>query len=254
MQTIDRIVTILERVSETPGGLTLSQLSNATGLAPATCHRLLKALSRSRLVDRDELTRCWRPGLGLVRIATSVSPTSGFGPLVDPVLVRMRERWQECFYLANLTDSEVVCVRTVETTDPNRMSVRVPLGRRMPLHAAASAKVILAHLTEEEAARLLEAGGTERITRFTMTSPAAVLADLAETRDRGYAICDQEMELGVAAYAAVISGPPGEAPRSLCVIGPRERLRARAREGMLDALVAAASDLSHGMQLPVVQT
>ncbi|MCW3014413.1 MAG: iclR [Solirubrobacterales bacterium] len=250
MQTIDRIVVIMERVAESPAGLTLSQLSSATGLAPATCHRLLTALGKRRLLDRDETTKRWRPGIGLVRIATSVSPSAGFGPLVDPVLATLRDRWQECFYLANLTDSEVVCVRTVETTDPNRMSVRVPLGRRMALHASAAAKAILADLTAEEARRLLEAATCERITRYTLETPEAVLEDLAATRDRGYAICDQEMELGVAAYAAVIAGPPGEAPRSLCVIGPRERLRARVREGMLDGLLAAAIDLSRAMQLP----
>jgi IclR family transcriptional regulator, acetate operon repressor len=247
VQTIERVVLILERVAEAPGGLTLSQLSSATGLAPATCHRLLKALDASGLVARDATTRRWRPGLGLVRIASSVSPSSGFGALAEPTLFALRDRWQECFYLANITDSEVVCVRTVETTDPNRMSVRVPLGRRMPLHAAASAKVILAHLTEDEARILLEAAGCPPITRFTLSSVAAVLADLKKVHDRGYAICDQEMELGVAAYATVISAPPGESPRSLCVIGPRERLRARAREGMIDALMVAAVDLSYAM-------
>lgn len=253
MQTIDRIVEIMERVSESPTGLTLSQLSGATGLAPATCHRLLKALGKSRLLDRDETTKRWRPGIGLVRIATSVSPSAGFGPLVDPLLTALRDRWQECFYLANLTDGQVVCVRSVETTDPNRMSVRVPLGRRMAIHASAAAKAILAELTAEEAGRLLGAAPCEPITRYTLRTPEAVIADLEVCRDRGYAICDQEMELGVAAYAAVIQGPPGEAPRSLCVIGPRERLRARAREGMIDALLQAAVDLSRTMQLPPPQ-
>lgn len=253
MKTINRIVLIMERVAESPQGLTLSQLSSTTGLAPATCHRLLTALGESRLLDRDVTTKRWRPGLGLVRIANSVSPTSGFGPLVDPVLADLRDRWQECFYLANLTDSQVVCVRTIETTDPHRISVRVPLGRRMPLHAAASAKAILADLRPEAATALLDAAGCEPITRFSLTSTQAVLDDLETVRDRGYAVCDQEMEPGVAAYAAVIAAPPGEAPRSLCVIGPRERLRARAREGMIDGLLAAAIDLSRTMQLPVPQ-
>lgn len=244
MQTIDRIVVIMERVAESPSGLTLSQLSRATGLAPATCHRLLSALGESRLLERDESTKRWRPGIGLVRIATSVSPSAGFGPLVDPVLNDLRDRWQECFYLANLTDGDVVCVRTAETTNPHRMSVSVPLGRRMALHASAAAKAILAELAEDEARVLLAASSLERLTRFTLTSPSEVMEDLIVTRDRGYALCDQEMEMGVSAYAAVIARPPGEAPRSLCVIGPRERLRARCREGMIDALIAAAADLS----------
>lgn len=251
MQTIDRIVVIMERVAESPSGLTLSELSRSTGLAPATCHRLLGALNESRLLERDDATRRWRPGIGLVRIATSVSPSAGFGPLVDPVLVDLRDRWQECFYLTNLTDGEVVCVRTIETNDPHRMSVSVPLGRRMALHASAAAKAILASLTDDEARALLVNAGCERLTRHTLLSVNEVLEDLVKTRGRGYAVCDQEMEMGVVAYAAAIEGPPGEAPRSLCVIGPRPRLRARVREGMLGGLQRAAQDISGAMQRPV---
>jgi DNA-binding IclR family transcriptional regulator len=244
MQTVDRLVTILQRVSADPRGLTLSELARQAGLAPATCHRLLAALASSGMVERDSSTKRWRPGVGLVRIAAAVSPSAGFGALVDPVLVELRDHWQECFYFSNLTDGQVVCVRSVETTEPHRISVSVPLGRRMALHASAAAKAILAHLTEDEARRLLDASPFEHFTRHTLTSTEAVLADLEATRVRGFAVCDQEMELGVAAYAAVLAGPPGEAPRSLGVIGHRERLGTRLRNGLLDALLSAAEELS----------
>lgn len=247
MQTIDRVVSIMQRVAEAPAGVTLSELSRQTGLAPATCHRLLRSLSASGMVERDDTTKRWRPGIGLVRIASSVSPAAGYGALVDPVLATLRDRWQECFYFSNLTDGEVVCVRSVETTEPHRMSVRVPLGRRMTLHASAAAKAILAHLTEDEARQLLASVQLEQFTQYTMTTIDEIMGDLAATRDRGFAVCDQEIELGVAAYAAAIPGPPGEAPRSLGVIGHRERLGSRIGTGLLDALLSAAEDLSAAM-------
>lgn len=244
MQTIDRAVSVLQAVAQAPAGLTLSELSRETGLAPATCHRLLTSLASSAMVERNDATKRWRPGLGLVRIAGSVSPAAGWGSLVDPVLVELRDHWQECFYFSNLTDGQVVCVRSVETTEPHRISVSVPLGRRMSLHASAGAKAILAHLTQDEARRLLESIELDQFTSYTLPTVDDVLRELAATRDRGFAVCDQEMELGVAAYAAAIPGPPGEAPRSLGVIGHRERLGARMRAGLLDALLTAAEELS----------
>lgn len=247
MQTIDRVVGIMQRVAEAPAGVTLSELSRQTGLAPATCHRLLRSLADTGMVERDEATKRWRPGMGLVRIAGSVSPSAGYGMLIDPVLATLRDQWQECFYFSNLTDGQVVCVRSVETTEAHRISVRVPLGRRMSLHASAAAKAILAYLTEDEARRLLQSVPLEPFTAHTLSTVDAVLEDLAATRDRGFAVCDQEMELGVAAYAAAIPGPPGEAPRSLGVIGHREHLGARIRSGLLDGLLTSAEELSGAM-------
>jgi IclR family acetate operon transcriptional repressor len=252
MQTIDRIVSIMQNVAAVPTGMTLSQLARATDLAPATCHRLLRALGDADFVERDDNTKLWRPGIGLVRIAASVSPSPGFGPLVDPKLVELRDRWQECFFLAVLVDRQVVVVRAIETSEAHRVKVSVPLGRRMALHASASAKAILAHLAEDEARALLACSPMQRFTRRTHERLEEVVADLDATRDRGFAVCDEEMELGVVAYAATIAAPPGESPRSLGVIGPRERLRARQREGLLDALMTTAEELSDSLGAPVV--
>jgi IclR family acetate operon transcriptional repressor len=251
VQTIDRIVNIMESVAAAPSGLTLSQLARATSLAPATCHRLLTALGDADFVERDDATKLWRPGIGLVRIAASVSPSPGFGPLVDPVLAELRDRWQECFFLAVLIDGQVVCVRSIETSEPHRVKVTVPLGRRLALHASAAATAILSRLDDAEARALLETAPRERFTRRTRTGVEDVMADFEATRGRGFASCEEEMELGVVAYAATIDGPPGEPPRSLGVIGPRERLRARQREGLLDDLMTAAEGLGRAINAPV---
>jgi IclR family acetate operon transcriptional repressor len=241
IQTVERIVTVLQRVSADPRGVTLSELARDASLAPATCHRLLAALADTGMVERDDRTKRWRPSVGLVRIAAAVSPSAGFGSLVDPVLEELRDRWGACFYASNITDGEVVCVRSVQAPGGE---VGVPLGRRMALHATAAAKAILAHVPEDEARRLLEGAPLEPFTRHTLTSIDGVLADLAETRMRGFATCDQETQLGVAAYAATIAAPPGESPRSLGVIGRRTALGAQMRAGLLDALLTAAEDLS----------
>jgi IclR family acetate operon transcriptional repressor len=224
--------------------VTLSELARDASLAPATCHRLLAALADTGMVERDDRTKRWRPSVGLVRIAAAVSPSAGFGSLVDPVLEELRDRWGACFYASNITDGEVVCVRSVQATDGAGDGVGVPLGRRMSLHASAAAKAILAHVPQDEARRLLEGLPLEPFTRHTLVTVDDVLADLAETRARGFATCDQEMQLGVAAYAATIAAPPGESPRSLGVVGGRDALRAQLRGGLLDALLSAAEELS----------
>jgi DNA-binding IclR family transcriptional regulator len=245
MQTVERVVRIMQRLGDSPQGVTLSELSRAVGLAPATCHRLVNALAAGELVERDDATRRWRPGVGLARIAASVSPAPGFAELATPTLTELRDRWQMCFFLSVLADGQVVCVRTAEPDAPHRMGVYVPLGRRMALHATASAKAILCAL-EPEAARALLVADTplERFTRFTRTTLEDVEAQLVEARRLRYATCDQEVELGVSAHAAVIAAPPGESPRSLGVIAPRAQLREASRRGLVQALTIASDQLS----------
>ncbi len=235
----------MQRLGDSPQGATLSELSRAVGLAPATCHRMLNALADGGLVERDDATRRWRPGVGLARIAASVSPAPGFAEVAMPALTELRNRWQMCFFLAVLSDGEVICVRTAGPDAPHHVGVHVPLGRRMALHATASAKAILCDLDPSAAHSLLVAHSPlERFTRFTRTDVAEIEAGLVEARRARYASCDQEVTLGVSAYAAVIAAPPGESPRSLGVIAPRAQLREASRRGLLNNLTTAAEELS----------
>ncbi len=241
MQIIDRVAMIMEQLAQAPNGLTLSELSAATGLAPGTCHRLLAGLQEARLADRDEASLRWRPGMGLVRIASTLNNHRGPAS-VDRVLEALRDRWQECFFLSVLTEEAVVCIRSVETTDPNRVSVTVPPGRRLPLHASASGKAIIAQLPKATSRAMLTGSRRTRFTQWTLTRLADIDRDLAATRERGYAVCDQEIETGVVAYAVSFVGPHDEL-RSLGVIGPRERLMDHGESGLLQALIGAGADL-----------
>jgi len=241
MQIVERIANILQELSSVPDGLTLSELSEVTGLPPGTCHRLLGGLEDVRLVGRDETSLRWKPGVGLLQIASGLYRSSSTAS-IDRALEALRDRWQECFFVAVLSQDEVICIRSIETSDPHRVSVTVPLGRRLPLHASASAKAILADLPVEVSRRMLGAAPRPRFTESTRTRIADVERDLVQTRARGYSTCDQEMEAGVIAHAVHLGGA-SDGHRSLGVIGPRERLMGEAGQGLLDALVATAQEL-----------
>lgn len=244
MQTIDRSVAVMEQIASSPNGMTLSELARATGLASATCHRLLAALAKSGLVEREPATKSWRPGVALVRIAAAVVPGDRLGAAVDNALSALRDRWQEFFYLAVVSDDRVICARSIQTSDSNRVLLSLPIGRRVVMHAAASSRAILAELSEKEARRLLSTEPRTRFTTDTTTTIPDLLKDLAQTRSRGYAACEEEIEYGISEYAVAVAGPPGERPRSLTVVGPTQRLRRLVDDGMLDDLRARGREIS----------
>jgi IclR family transcriptional regulator, acetate operon repressor len=241
MQIISRTVSILEEVARRPDGGGLVEIANATALPAATCHRLLAALAEDELVQRDPLTRRYSVGPGLVQLAGMVTQI-GRGASIEAGMTALRDRWRECFFLATVVDDAIICVRSLPTIDPNRMTVTVPLGQPMVPNVAGSAKAILAHVPLAERERLIAAGGgMTRFTERSIVEPDAFEEEMARVRDRGHAICDEESEIGAATVAVPIVLPDGTVRSALGAIGPRDRIVALAEDGMVEDMLRTAT-------------
>ena len=241
MQIISRTVSILEEVARRPDGGGLVEIANATCLPAATCHRLLAALAEDELVHRDPLTRRYSVGRGLVQLAGMVTQI-GRGASIEAGMTALRDRWRECFFLASIVDDAIICVRSLPTVDPNRMTVTVPLGQPMTPNVAGSGKVILAYLDPAERARLIEAGGgMVRFTDKSIVDAEDFESEMVRIRERGYAICDEESEIGAATVAVPIVLPDGNVRSALGSIGPRDRIVSLADEGMIEDMMRTAT-------------
>src|SRR5579871_5744825 len=145
VQTIDRVSRILRAVTEAPNGLTLSEVATVTELPSPTVHRFLKSLVDAGFVERKELTKRYGYGPVLIQLGLAARSADYGAESEENGLRKLRDRWQECFYLSMQIDGSVVCVRSTETTDPIRMSIFVSVGRRLPMHSSAAAKAIVAY-------------------------------------------------------------------------------------------------------------
>jgi DNA-binding IclR family transcriptional regulator len=243
MQAVSRLAALVKAVAAKRDGVTLAELARTTHLSSAACTRLMEALESEGFVERDPVTRRFRLGIAVVRLAASLAPVGGFGPAVEAALSDLCGEWHETVFLGLLMDGDVVLVSRSPSEDS---VVARPIGHRVPMHASAAGKAILSQLPGEQARLLLERAPLERLTRYTQCDLDQVLQELAETRDRGFAVCNQETDVGVVAYAAPMVSSPGEAPRCLGVIGSRPRILEHLRDGMLDSLMTAAESLSAG--------
>lgn len=243
MDIIERVIRILQCVSRTPKGMTLSEIACATKLPPPTIHRLLTSLAQERIVERNESSKRWGPGVVLMRIAASLDGAMSSEAAADRIMMRLWEKWMECVYLGVLSEGEVVAIRRVERHVPHRLSVSLPLGRRLPLHASASAKAIVAQLETSARRELVLAAPLTVFTDKTLSTIEEVEQDLDATRTRGYAVCDEEIEYGVLAYAFPVLARDEGAVRSLGVMGPHERLQVAWERGLEHDLADAAQHL-----------
>ena len=198
-------------------------------------------MAEDELVQRDPLTRRYSVGPGLVQLSGMVTQI-GRGASIEAGMTALRDRWRECFFLASIVDDAIICVRSLPTVDPNRMTVTVPLGQPMSPSVAGSGKAILAHLSPEERERLIEAGGGMiRFTEKSIVDAEDFEAEMVRIRERGHALCDEEAEIGAATVAVPIVLPEGNVRSALGSIGPRDRIIALAEEGMIEDMTRTAA-------------
>ncbi len=235
-QAVDRAARLLTEVVHSPGSVTFTELAAATGLAKSTTSRLLLALERNGLVRRDDHGR-FRPGEVFVRFAWRGGAEAGLTEVAQPFLDRLGEQTGETINLGVEREGMVEQIAQVDSVYV--IGATNWLGRPVPLHCAALGKVLLAY-----GAATLPPGRLERRTEQTITSHAALAADLAAVGACGYAITDGELEPGLVAVAAPVYRDGGTVVAALSVSGPATRLTPARLPAVAAQCVAQASALS----------
>jgi IclR family acetate operon transcriptional repressor len=235
---LSRYASILESLSAAPEGLSLTEISAATGLPRGTAHRLVGTLMGVGYVVRQGGRKIYVLGPRLLRLLhLGVSPASVAG-LVRPILDDLVARFHETAFLAKLTGDTVETAFMLAPEDERR-SLVYP-GRVMPMHATASGKSILAFQDADAIETYLKAP-RERYTDATRVSAQAIRADFAEVRRRGYGICDNEMEPGVLSYACPVHLDGAGVVYSIGLVGVAVGLRQHDEADVVAALIHAAA-------------
>lgn len=219
---VDRVVTVLELLAETPDGLRVADIARGLDVHKATASRLLATLAARRVLDRDASGR-YRLGPAFLRFAASALTGLEMVSQARPDLEALSRRTGETVNLAILDGVEVVYVDQV--TGDHAIVAGNWVGRRSPAHCSSSGKVMLAFGGERIRARVLE-GPLEPRTAHTVTDPDRLRALLEEVGRRGHARSVSELEDGLHTVAAPVF-VRGELVAAVSVSGPSFRLPAR---------------------------
>jgi DNA-binding IclR family transcriptional regulator len=213
---------LLIQVVHCSGPVTFTELTAASGLAKSTTSRLLMALERNGLVQRDGRGR-FRPGEVFVSYAWRGGAEAGLITVAQPFLERLGDATGETINLGVASRGLVEQVAQVDST--YLIGGTNWVGLSVPLHCSALGKVLLACGVAE-----LPPGRLARRTSRTVTSREALAVDLAEVRRRGYAVTNEELEPGLVAVAAPVyrdgdpaggSGPSGSGVPPGSTVSPR---------------------------------
>ncbi|GLY27236.1 IclR family transcriptional regulator [Kineosporia sp. NBRC 101731] len=176
----------------------LRELSEALGVPRSSLHALLRTLAKHGWVRADPTGTLYGIGIRALLAGTSYLDTDPYLPLVLPVLDELREQLDETFHFGRLDGPDVVYLATRESSQYLRPYSRV--GRRLPAYSTSLGKSLLSARTGSELDEHLPAS-LEALTAHTITDRSALEKDLEETRQRGYAVDNQENSLGLKCFA-----------------------------------------------------
>lgn len=199
----------------------VTEVGDALDVHKSTAFRLLSTLESRGIVERHVETGQYHLGFGLVDLARAVIVGPDIAGRARAACEWLAERTDETVTLSVLEGEE--CVSIDQIIAASTIVSRSWLGRRTPLHCTSTGKVILAFLPDDQQAELV-AGPHKPYTEATIVDPAALRELLAQVRENGCAMTQEEYEEGLSSAAAPVYAADGRVVATIEVSGPSYRL------------------------------
>jgi IclR family transcriptional regulator, pca regulon regulatory protein len=227
------------RALSTPGpGLTLTQVARASSLTRASARRFLLTLERLGYVRADGRLFALTPRV--LELGYSYLSSLSLPEIAEPHLERLAHEVHESSSVSVLDDDEIVYVARVPTK--RIMTVSISVGTRFPAYATSMGRVLLADLDDPELDSFLDRAELRPLTGGTLTTAATLREELERVRRQGWALVDQELEVGLRSVAAPIRNATGRAVAAVNVSAHASRTTLEhVRRGLLPPLLDTAA-------------
>ena len=229
---------VLEALASARGPIGLSELARMLKADNGHVHRLLGVLRNRGYVHRDEANKTYTLGAGVVQLAGSLLRNMDLVTQARPLMIDLVNVTGESVHLAHRTMSGGVYMARERLA--RRITVETEIGAPVVVHATSTGKALYCRDSAEELGQVIDLDTLERFTEHTITGKAELFADLAATAQRGFALDNEELNIGVRCVASPVVGIGGNIRASIGISGPATRLDGEVI-GKCAALVCAAA-------------
>jgi IclR family pca regulon transcriptional regulator len=246
VHSVLRLFEVLRAFGRERPRMTLSEVAERSGMTRASARRFLLTLVHAGYAESDGRRFALTPKL--LELGQSVMAVSSIWDVARPVLAGVSERLGEACYGAVLDGTEVLYVLHIPAAK-HLINVDLRLGSRTPAYCTSVGRVLLAGLTPEAAARVLDAGPIEPRTPKTVTDRAKLLDAVEQARRQGWAVVDEELEPGLRSLSVPLRGRGGVVVGAINVCGPTSRVALRElRTRFLGELLDAAARIQSAIE------
>jgi len=246
VQSLARGLAVISSFDADHASMTLSEVAARTGLSRATARRFLLTLVELGYVRTDgkyfELTS------KVLQLGYSYLSSATLPQLIEPVLEELSVQVHESASASILDGSEIVYIARVHTRSIMRVGISV--GTRFPAATTSMGRVLLAYQSEDIRDEVV-AQGVQSRTGFGINTAQELRAELDKIRAQGYAVVDQELEVGLRSVAVPVFSPEGSVAAAMNVsmsVHPRSTISAEeAAQAVLPQLLASAKQVSEAL-------
>ena len=226
IQSLARGLKILDILGQAQEGVSITELAETLGVDKGSASRLVATLVNYGYAEKDEQTRRFHLGAQVVPLSRSVLARLSMRAVAKPFLRQLMELSGECVHLAVPAQGKVLYIDQVES--PATLRVNAQVGTLNPLHCTALGKALLAFGDLELPPTL------ESFTLHTLTDPGRLRKNLEQVRTQGYAVDDEEFDIGVRCIAVPVFDFRGKVVDSGARDGHRCFFKRRRITGVLD--------------------
>jgi DNA-binding IclR family transcriptional regulator len=240
---LERGLRLLAQFSRQEKRLGAPELARRLDLPRSTVFRLLNTLEAAGFVERVDEGHSYQLGLGVLRLGFEYLASLELTQLGAPILQQFTEETGYASNLVVLDGRSIVYVAKVAPSSPFRSSVSV--GTRLPAHATVLGRVLLRDMSLADLAALYP---EEQLQRFSSRTPATV-SDLYRQiqldRQQEYVLAEAYFESHISTIAAPVRDISARVVAAIGTTVPSDQIRMQDKQGLIDKVCAAASQLSH---------
>jgi len=243
VKSLFKALDIIEAISET-GEMGIRELSERMGFPPATTHRIVSALTEKGYLQKSETSHRYSLSRKFLQLADGIQPNSELSSIARPFLEQLMEKSGENANLCVHNGMDAIYIDHVPSRKHN-LRIFTQVGGNAPLYASGVGKVFLSFMDNKQLENYLKAVEFKSLTPHTLTTPAALRHQIEMIRDQGYAVDDQEKELGVRCVAASLLNHRGDIEAAISISGAAQRITDRRLPGLGLMVKETAGKLSY---------
>lgn len=243
VQSIGRALDILECLAKSDRSMGVTELGERLGLHKSTVYRLLATLVYRGYVEQDEDER-YNIGLKFFEISGSVLNKMDIRKKVKPYLIKLQQETRETIHLGILDGDEVVYIDKEKSTETIRMYSEI--GKRVKAYCTSLGKVLLAY-KGIDLAELYKKGSLIPYTENTIVDLELLKEHLAEIREKGYAVDNEEQERDIRCVGGPIFDYKGDIVAAFSIAGPSTRMTEKRLEELSRKVLEYSQKISHSL-------
>ncbi len=244
--SLEKGIRILELLAE-HGELSVSEAARLMDTNRAGSHRFISTLKDLGYVEKNSSNK-YQPTLKVMSLATKVANRFEIRRVAKPYMHRLSMMSKETINLGLFKNREIVHIDKIDSLEVLRMDSA--LGDKAPAYCTGLGKAILAFLPEHELTHYLDNTELVSLAPNTITGREEFLAELERIRKNGYAVDDEELNIGLRCIAAPIFDHNAYPAYAISISGPAMRVTHRTLEEAKDTLLTASAELSKIMGTP----